>query len=105
MIHQHRHATYAHDEGQGQANRQPLRAQEDDLQKRNKHRDCRQHYGRNPGGYTLLSPEQAAIIDHEDDRPKQRSCGPLSEVWSRSTFQPHPAIEYKAGNEKTERRQ
>ena len=67
MIHQHRHAEHAHDEGQAETDSEPLRAQENNFHQGDEYRDRRQHHRRNARRNALFGPKQTAIVEDEDE--------------------------------------
>ena len=59
----------AYQQSQSEPNRKPLGAQKDDFEQRNEYRNGRQHHRCNPRRHALFSPEQAAVVDKEDQAP------------------------------------
>src|SRR2546429_486853 len=101
MIHQDSHAADAYDKRKTEADRQSLRSQEHDFQQRNENRNRCQDHGCNPGGYTLLGPKQASIIDNENQCSEEEGTRPLSAAGSWRALETHPAIKRETGYEKT----
>jgi hypothetical protein len=105
MIQQHSHAARSHEKRQAEPSGESLSTKERDLQQSNENRDGSQNDRGNTGRYALLGPEEAAVVDQEDERAKQRGSGPLPPVRRRRAPKTHPAVQRQTGNAKAKGRE
>ena len=100
VAHQHAHSADADQKRRGQADSEPLRAQENNFAQRHENGNRGEHHGGDARRHALLGPEQQAVIEQENYHPEDGCRAPFTSGRCAFAAREYPAEQNQARNRK-----